>query len=98
MDYESFTQELAAARTRGDQFQQRVLEAVEGEALLPAALEELSTALEELRVTEEEVRAQHEQLTEGRYSIQAERDHFQGLFELAPAAYLLTDSVGVIQQ
>ncbi|HJT99684.1 MAG TPA: PAS domain-containing sensor histidine kinase, partial [Actinomycetes bacterium] len=79
MDYEAFAQELAAARTRGDQFQQRVLEAVEGEALLPAALEELSTALEELRVAEEEVRAQHEQLTEGHYSVQAELDHYQDL-------------------
>ena len=98
MDYEAFAQELAAARTRGDQFQQRVLEAVEGEALLPAALEELSTALEELRVAEEEVRAQHEQLTEGHYSVQAELDHYQDLFELAPAAYLVTDTVGVVQR
>jgi PAS domain S-box-containing protein len=71
---------------------------VEGEALLPAALEELSTALEELRVAEEEVRSQHEQLAEGHYSSQAERDHYQSLFELAPAAYLVTDTVGVIQQ
>jgi hypothetical protein len=45
MDYEAISQELAAVRGRGERFQQRVLEAVEGEALLPAALEELSTAL-----------------------------------------------------
>jgi PAS domain-containing protein len=98
MDYETFAQELRAARLRGGQFQQRVLQAVEGEALLPAALEELSTALEELRVTEEEIRVQNEQLTEVRASIEAERAHYQRLFELAPAAYLVTDAVGVIQQ
>jgi hypothetical protein len=64
---------------------------VEGEALLPAALEELSTALEELRVAEEQVQVQHEQLSEVRTSIQAQRDHYRDLFELAPAAYLIAE-------
>jgi PAS domain-containing protein len=98
VDYEAFTQELAAVRVRGGQFQQRVLETVEGEAMLPAALEELSTALEELQVTEEELRVQHEQLIDGRHSVEAERDQYRDLFELAPVAYLVTDAVGVIQQ
>ena len=62
MDYESFQRDLQAARLRGAQFQQRALEAVEGAALLPEALEELSTVLEELRVTDEQLRAQQEQL------------------------------------
>ena len=98
MDYERFADDLQAARLRSERFQQRVQEAVEGEALLPAALEELSTALEELRVTEEQVRVQHEQLNEARRSIEAERDHYQSLFELAPAPYLITDCIGIIQQ
>jgi PAS domain S-box-containing protein len=98
MDHEALTRELQAARVRGDRFQQRALEAVEGEALLPAALEELSTALEELRVTEEEVRAQTEQLADGRASVEAERDRYRSLFEFAPAAYLVTDTVGVVKQ
>ena len=54
-NYEMFTQELRAVRSRGDQFAQRAREAVEEEALLPEVLEELSTALEELRVSEEEI-------------------------------------------
>jgi PAS domain S-box-containing protein len=98
VSYETFAQELAAVRSRGDQFQQRAQQVVEDEALLPEALEELSTALEELRVTEEEIRVQNEQLVEGRQSVEAERDHYRQLFELAPVAYLVTDPVGVIRE
>jgi PAS domain S-box-containing protein len=98
VSYETFAQELAAVRSRGDQFQRRAQQAVEDQALLPEALEELSTALEELRVTEEEVRVQHEQLVEGRQSVEAERDHYRELFELAPVAYLVTDRAGVIRE
>jgi PAS domain S-box-containing protein len=98
MSYDDLAQELAAVRSRGDRFQVRAQEAVEGEALLAEALEELSVALEELRVTEEEVRAQHEQLAEARQSVEAERDHYRELFELAPVAYLVTDRVGVIRE
>jgi PAS domain S-box-containing protein len=98
MDYETIAQELQAARVRGDRFQQRASQAVEGAALLPAALEELVTALEELRVAEEEVRVQNEQLAEGRRSIEEARDHYQGLFEFGPAPYLVTNRVGVITQ
>ena len=98
MDYESFQRDLQAARLRGVQFQQRALEAVEGAALLPEALEELSTVLEELRVTDEQLRAQQEQLAEARQTVETERDQYLELFEAAPAAYLITDRVGVIQQ
>ena len=98
MDLEAFTQDLQEVRARGDRFAQRAAEAVEGEALLPEALEELSTALEELRVTEEELRVQHEQLAEGRQRLEAERDHYRELFQLAPVAYLVTDPMGVIRE
>src|SRR5262245_32524431 len=98
MDYESFRRDLQAARLRGGRFQQRALEAVEGAALLPEALEELSTVLEELRVTEEQLRAQQEQLVEARQTVDTERDQYRDLFEAAPVAYLVTDRVGVIQQ
>ncbi|HMI73045.1 MAG TPA: PAS domain S-box protein, partial [Solirubrobacteraceae bacterium] len=74
------------------------LEVVEGAALLPEALEELSTALEELRVTDEQLQAHQEQLTQARQMVETERDQYRDLFESAPAAYLVTDRVGVIQQ
>ncbi|HEX8863375.1 MAG TPA: ANTAR domain-containing protein [Actinomycetes bacterium] len=98
MDYETIAQELQAARARGDRFQRSASQAVEGAALLPAALEELVTALEELRVAEEEVRVQNEQLAEGQRSVEEARDHYQGLFEFGPAPYLITDRVGVIME
>jgi PAS domain S-box-containing protein len=98
MNVDTFTQDLQAVRARGDRFAQRARAAVEGEALLPEALEELSTALEELRVTEEEIRVQREQLVEGRQSLEAERDGYRELFDLAPVAYLVTDRVGVITE
>ncbi len=98
MSFETFTEELAAVRARGARFELRAREAVEGEALLPEALEELSTALEELRVTKEEVRVQNEQLAEARQSVEAEREHYEELFELAPVAYLVTDRFGVIRE
>ena len=73
MDDESLQRDLQAARLRGARFQQRALEAVEGAALLPEALEELSTALEELRVTEEHLQAQRDQLTQARHPVEIER-------------------------
>ena len=68
VSYESFAQELAAVRSRGDQVQLRAQQAMDGEALLPVALEEL-------RVTEEEVRVQNEQLAEARQSVETQRAH-----------------------
>jgi FtsZ-binding cell division protein ZapB len=70
VSYASFAQELAAVRSRGDQFQLRAQQAMDGEALLPVALEEL-------RVTEEEVRVQNEQLAEARQSVETQRAHFR---------------------
>jgi PAS domain S-box-containing protein len=62
------------------------------------ALEELDVALEELRVTEEEVRAQQAALHAGGRRGEAERERYQALFVLAPAAYLVTDPAGVIRE
>ena len=98
MDSETFAQELHAARDRGAWLQERVLEAVERNAVVPEMLDELSTVLEELRVSEDELLAHHELITEGRQSIEARLDQHRMLFELAPAAYLITDAVGVIQR
>jgi PAS domain S-box-containing protein len=98
VNFETFARELQAVRARGDQFRERALEAVTSEALLPAALEELSTVLEELRVTEEEVLAQQDRLAESWQTAEADREHYRELFLAAPAAYLVTDRVGVIRE
>jgi PAS domain S-box-containing protein len=62
------------------------------------ALQELSTTLEELRVASEELRAQNEELTATRQQVEIQRGNYQSLFTLAPDAYFVTDTAGVIQQ
>jgi PAS domain S-box-containing protein len=98
LDSQTFAQKLHAARDRGAWLQERVLEAVERKAVVPEMLEELSTVLEELRVSEDELLAHHELITEGWQSVVTRLDQHRMLFELAPAASLITDAVGVIQQ
>ncbi|MFN4877721.1 MAG: PAS domain S-box protein [Aphanizomenon sp.] len=58
----------------------------------------LQETLEELQIAEEELRQQNEQLQFSREITEAERLRYQNLFEFAPNGYLLTDSLGVIQQ
>lgn len=68
------------------------------DTLLGGALEELDVALEELRVTEEEVRTRQEALDAGGRANETERERYQALFVLAPAAYLVTDPAGLIRE
>ena len=66
--------------------------------LVPEALQELSTALEELTVTAEELQQQNDELAATRALVEAERRHFQELFESAPEGYFVTDTRGIIQE
>lgn len=58
----------------------------------------LIRAFEELGVAEEELRQQHEELELARQMVEAERQRYQDLFELAPDGYLVTDAKGIIQE
>ncbi|MEA5624570.1 PAS domain S-box protein [Nostoc sp. UHCC 0251] len=60
--------------------------------------QELQQALEELQVVEEELRGQNEELAVARELVELERQRYQDLFEFAPDAYLVTDTVGIIQK
>jgi PAS domain S-box-containing protein len=68
------------------------------EALLQEALQELSEALEELYVAGEELRGQNDNLTATRVLVEAQRRHYQELFDFAPDGYIVTDTVGTIQE
>ncbi len=59
---------------------------------------ELQETLEELQIAEEELRQQNEQLIFSREITEAERQRYQNLFEFAPNGYLVTNTLGVIQQ
>lgn len=57
---------------------------------------ELIAAIETLNIADEQMRQQNDALLEAREAIDAERDRYQSLFELAPDAYIVTNVNGVI--
>ena len=61
-------------------------------------VEALQSALESLRVAEKELRQQNEDLLAAQRALEDERRRYQGLFELAPCGYVVTDAFGIIQE
>jgi PAS domain S-box-containing protein len=62
------------------------------------AWEELSAVLEDLGEIGETLRRRNEELAVSCESLEAERQRYQQLFDLAPEGYLVTDPEGVIQE
>lgn len=54
--------------------------------------------IEDLKLAVEELRQQNERLAAAHLQVDAERQRYQELFELAPDAYLVTDLVGIISE
>ena len=59
---------------------------------------DLVSAMEKLRLADEELRLQNEELLSSRRSAEVERQKYYDLFELAPDAYFVTDTRGVIRE
>jgi PAS domain S-box-containing protein len=76
----------------------RVSELAGGAGQSEEYVEQLRAALEELRVAEEELRQQNEELATAHLRVEAERQRYQELFELAPDAYLVTSLSGIIRE
>ena len=57
-----------------------------------------SGAYEELRALADELHRQNDELARTRWRVEAERQRYQLLFELAPDGYVVTDATGVIQE
>jgi PAS domain S-box-containing protein len=91
-------EKLEIARRRFDELYQRFLFSRDEQTLVPEALQELSTSIEELTVATEELQQQNDELAATRGLVEAERRHFQELFESAPDGYLVTDMRGIIQE
>jgi PAS domain S-box-containing protein len=77
----------------------------EQQQILTEAAEELHVASEELRVAQEELFEQHQELVQqnqelvaARKAVEAERQRYQELFELAPDGYLVTNVYGSIEE
>jgi PAS domain S-box-containing protein len=65
---------------------------------LHSVLDELSRALEKLHASEEEMRAQHNLLADSQAELEAQRERYYALFDLAPDAYMVTDELGVVRE
>jgi len=72
---------LGIARRRFDELYRRPLSSPGEQNLVSEALQELSTSIEELTVTAEELQQQNDELAAARGLVEAERRHFQELFE-----------------
>ncbi|HLO88895.1 MAG TPA: helix-turn-helix domain-containing protein [Nostocaceae cyanobacterium] len=65
--------------------------------LLPQAFKELYSTSKMVQLAAEELYQQNEELIQTRNLLEVERQYYQDLFELAPNAYLVTNSEGIIQ-
>lgn len=97
----ALSEQLAQMRQRLDTLyrrsQQLALPAEELK-LLPEAFEELSIAAEELYVADEQLLRQSEALMVAHEAVDAQRLHYQDLFDCAPEVFLVTDTFGKIQE
>ncbi|MEH2026373.1 PAS domain S-box protein [Nostoc sp.] len=66
--------------------------------LLPQAFKELYNTSKIVQLAAEELYQQNEELVKTRNWLEAERQHYQDLFELAPDGYLVTNTEGIIQE
>ncbi|MDF5711423.1 MAG: PAS domain S-box protein [Nostoc sp. S4] len=66
--------------------------------LLPQAFKELYSTSKIVQLAAEELYQQNEELIQTRNWLEAERQHYQDLFELAPDGYLVTNTEGIIQE
>jgi diguanylate cyclase (GGDEF)-like protein/PAS domain S-box-containing protein len=86
-----------AYRTLLTLYQQRGEQPVHSD-LFKSALYHLSVVLEELRTAYEEIEQQNQVLVDYHHTFEAERQRYQELFNLAPDGYLVTNSLGIIQE
>jgi len=98
MNNDSFARDIGTARRRLQALRRQAQTSSEQQTLLHATLEELSSAVEELRVASEELRVQNLELAKSRQLLLAEHQHYRGLFDFAPDAYIVTDSGGTIRE
>jgi len=62
------------------------------------AAEDLRATIEELYVAEEELRLEHEELLRARAEADGQRRRYEELFQLAPDAYVVTNSLGIVRE
>ena len=98
MSGEAFDRQVQEAQRRLEELTRRAGRLAADQPLLGDSLGELTIALQELHVAAEELQQQNETLAATRQLVEAERRHYQELFDLAPSGYLVTDPEGVIRE
>ncbi len=94
-----FEEQIEAIRQRLDELIRRPDgRSARQKAAAVTAWEELSAALEDAGTIGEELRRQNEEMAATCTALEAERQHYQQLFDLAPDGYAVTDGEGVIQE
>ncbi|MBW4574298.1 MAG: PAS domain S-box protein [Aphanothece sp. CMT-3BRIN-NPC111] len=98
LNVDKFTQQVEAMHGRIAQLYEHANKKPElsPNVLLGTSFKELGCASEELNVAAEQLIQFNEELAATRAAVEAERQRYQDLFEFAPDAYLVTDSVGTI--
>ncbi|MEH2048842.1 sensor domain-containing protein [Nostoc sp.] len=93
MKVDEFSQQIEQLRS---QIQQEILQC---DGTKPNSQQEIATeAFEELNTAMEELLTASEKLEEARAAVEKERQRYQDLFEFAPYGYLVTNTVGTIQE
>lgn len=99
MNVDVFGQQIDFIQGRLERLYQGVCSTVELEPdRLPLAFKQLGVMFEELQVAMEELQQQNEELANIRQSLEIERQRYHELFDLAPDAYLITNTSGVIEE
>ncbi|RCJ42330.1 transcriptional regulator [Nostoc minutum NIES-26] len=99
MNIESLTKRTEALhKDLADLYQTASVLAWISPELLPQARQELVSSAKMAQLAIEELRLQNEELIQTQNFLEAECEHYQSLFELAPDGYLVTNAKGVIQQ
>ncbi len=80
-------------RTRAEELVKMIPEPAQQQAALS-----LSELAQELAIHQQELQLQNEELTELHAALQQIKDQYQGLYQNAPAGYVVLDSVGVIRR
>ncbi|MGB3201206.1 MAG: PAS domain-containing protein, partial [Nodosilinea sp.] len=92
----SLSQQIEAVYRRALALRDRATDRPTEPELLEAALKELYFVLEELHTADDELNRQNQALSASQFELDAERQRYQTLFDLAPDGYLVTDQQGKI--
>ena len=99
MNVDGLTEQIDFIKGRLERLYQGVCNTVELEPeRLPLAFQQLGVMFEELQVAVENLQQQKEELAAAREALETQRQRYQELFDLAPDAYLIINTSGVIEE